>query len=208
MTWFNKLSDVVFPPVKEEYIDFELLDSNQNIIDAFSLTKTEANKATVFSYLGSFSSIVAEIIAPTLKVEKKYISIYPEKKDKTGAIPVKVIYFKYVEEFFLIEIKSKEPLTEKELEEFYLEDDLNPYEQNSWGDDWHCIRCGSKLEHIAKDDEWWGDFCWNYMKKHGTLWFLCDNKKCCHNTSPLVLHNPAGGWRTPAGDSYAIGWVK
>jgi len=96
----------------------------------------------------------------------------------------------------------------KKISEEY-DEDYSPYENNSLsGMGWFCIRCGGKLIHVEKDNKWWGEFCWGYMIRDGTMWYLCSNKECCHNTSPLVLFNSAANWKSPAGDSYAIGWIK
>lgn len=88
------------------------------------------------------------------------------------------------------------------------EDDYDPYEDGTWGDNWFCIRCGHQLEPVVKDDETWGKWCWDAMKRDGTIWYLCGNKECCHHSAPLILHHPIGGYTSPAGDSYSISWVK
>jgi len=74
--------------------------------------------------------------------------------------------------------------------------------------DWFCPRCGHTLRVVPKDDEWWGQFCEGYRKDHETEWFLCTNENCVYKDCPLVLHHPVYGWDKPAGDSWAIGYVK
>lgn len=88
------------------------------------------------------------------------------------------------------------------------EEDYDPYEDGSWGNNWFCIRCGNQLEPVSKDDTTWGKWCWDAMKKDYSLWYLCSNDKCCHHSAPLILHHPIGGYRSSAGDSYSISWVK
>lgn len=88
------------------------------------------------------------------------------------------------------------------------EDDYDPYEVGTWGNNWFCIRCGHQLDQIAKDDKNWGKWCWDAMKRDGTTWYLCSNKGCCHHGAPLILHHPIYGYTAPAGDSYSISWVK
>lgn len=73
---------------------------------------------------------------------------------------------------------------------------------------WFCPCCGHKLEVVAGDDEFWGDFCEGYRQKHNTEWFLCSNKECVYNDCPLLLFNSAYGWDKQAGDNWAIGYVK
>ena len=74
--------------------------------------------------------------------------------------------------------------------------------------EWHCIYCGSLLIPVDKDNEDWGKFCDHYRQEHGTEWFLCSNEKCVFNGYALVLCHPVGGWKCPAGDSFAIASVK
>jgi hypothetical protein len=90
------------------------------------------------------------------------------------------------------------------------EEDENPYEGASWGkaENWHCIRCGSVLREVAKDDPAHGKACWNEMQRNGVLHYLCSNKECCHYNAPLILHHPIGGYQSPAGESYSISWVR
>lgn len=94
------------------------------------------------------------------------------------------------------------------LDDYEEELDFDPYDNHSWrGAPWYCIRCGTKLVKINKDDKYWGSL-WKTMQKEGTIYFLCGNEKCCHHTAPLVLHHPIQGYDAPAGDSYSISWVK
>ena len=88
-------------------------------------------------------------------------------------------------------IESKSPVNDKMSEE-----------------KWFCPYCGHRLKVVVENDPYWGEFCQNYREEHGTEWFLCSNKKCTLNSSPLVLHHPVHGWDNPAGDSWAIGYVK
>jgi hypothetical protein len=112
--------------------------------------------------------------------------------------------------------------TEKELAEFDAmcdefekerqeeEENRNPYEDTSWGaaSKWFCIRCGSCLREVAKDDPFHGKACWDAMRRDGTLHYQCTNKNCCHYNAPLTLHHPIGGYKSPAGESYSISWVR
>lgn len=71
----------------------------------------------------------------------------------------------------------------------------------------YCPTCGSKLKG-HEDDEDWHDFCAEYEKEHGTKWFLCSNLKCTWSQAPLVFFNSYNGWDSPAGDNWAIGYIK
>ena len=89
----------------------------------------------------------------------------------------------------------------------YDVDDYNPYEDSGWaGIDWFCIRCGSKLDPIAKDDKTW-NYVWNSRRTSHSLLFLCSNKQCCHNSGVLTLHHPCSV-DSAAGESYSISWVR
>lgn len=89
-------------------------------------------------------------------------------------------------------------------------DDSNPYEGASWGpaENWHCIRCGSHLKEVDEKEPCHGPACFSFMRRTGTLNYLCSNEKCCHFTAPLTLHHPFGGPDSPAGESYSISWVR
>lgn len=109
---------------------------------------------------------------------------------------------------------SPDEIYEEEIDNSYLntsyeeDNDYNPYEDGPYaGFEFFCIRCGSKLKQIAKDDKYW-DYLWGIMEKDGTQYFLCSNKDCCHEGAPLVLHHPIKGYTSPAGDSYSLSWVK
>lgn len=104
---------------------------------------------------------------------------------------------------------------EKEHEEFMKEcfgeeKEESPYKGASWGEaeNWHCIRCGSPLREVPKDDSAHGKACWSSMKQNGTLDYQCTNKECFHYNAPLTLHHPIGGYKRPAGESYSISWVR
>lgn len=71
-----------------------------------------------------------------------------------------------------------------------------------------CPRCGKKLEVVAKNNKEWGEFCEGYRAEDGTEWFLCSNKDCVFSSAPLVFFNSYHGWNHPAGDNWAIGYVK
>lgn len=89
-------------------------------------------------------------------------------------------------------------------------DTSSPYEGASWGpaDCWHCIRCGHHLREIDEEDRTHGKACYSDMRKDGTLHYQCSNEKCFHYSAPLILHHPIGGFRSPAGESYSISWVR
>ena len=86
-------------------------------------------------------------------------------------------------------------------EDLYIgEDEDSPYENASWGDNWFCIRCGSKLCEMEPES-------WKLMKRRQSLLYVCSNDKCCHHNAPLTLHHPFGTDSAP-GDSYSISWIK
>jgi len=72
----------------------------------------------------------------------------------------------------------------------------------------HCPCCGAKLQPVSPQDPYWGDFCEGYRRENGTEWYLCPSKRCTYHDAPLVLFNSYHGWNHPAGDNWAIGWVK
>jgi hypothetical protein len=73
---------------------------------------------------------------------------------------------------------------------------------------WHCPYCGSELLPVDKDNPDWGSFTSDYAEAHGTEWFLCSKEGCVFHDMPLVLCHPVKGWNYPAGDSFAIAYVK
>lgn len=86
--------------------------------------------------------------------------------------------------------------------------DSNPYAEGPWrGTNWYCIRCGSLLKEIDASDKTWG-YSWKTMRQDGTQWYQCVNGQCFHHSAPLILHHPVRGYKSPAGDSYSISWVK
>jgi hypothetical protein len=89
-------------------------------------------------------------------------------------------------------------------------DNYDPYEGASWGkaENWHCIRCGSHLKEIDKNDLAHGEVAFHEMRKHRALWYQCSNEKCFHNNAPLILHHPLGGYTAAPGESYSISWVR
>ncbi len=67
----------------------------------------------------------------------------------------------------------------------------------------YCPLCGHKLESISDKD------AFDEIDE-----FLCHNKSCAQYASgpgeggELIVFHPVYGWKAPAGDSWAIGWVK
>jgi len=102
-------------------------------------------------------------------------------------------------------ITVKEELEEQEKREQEQQEYMDRLEDPG---QWFCPICGHKLEPVSEDNEDWGDFCGGYHEEHGTFWFLCSNRDCTHNDTPLVVHHPVYGWKCKSGDSWAIGYVK
>lgn len=73
---------------------------------------------------------------------------------------------------------------------------------------WFCMCCGSALRSVPPEDPDWGAFTAGYAKAHGTEWFLCTSEDCTFSEVPLVLCNPVTGWDHPAGDNFALAFVK
>ena len=74
--------------------------------------------------------------------------------------------------------------------------------------DWHCVYCGNGLRPIRPEDGRWYEDTEKLKKAHGTEWFFCTNEDCTFADVPLVLCHPVYGWDRPAGDSFAIAYVK
>ena len=90
-----------------------------------------------------------------------------------------------------------------------IKSDHDPYKDGTWQDSkWFCIRCGSELDPIDKNDEELGKWSWRHMMDDGTQWYRCSNDSCTHHTNPLILHHPLRGWKWPAENDYSISWIQ
>jgi len=208
--WHNKSNK------QERYVDFEIISQDGEFADAFSLTEKEVNSPKFIDILwdnstknlNEFMSYV-ELVKVDI-IDENTISFYVREKRYHGEQEYQTYsVIRIPENITSTHLNFDLKFDERRVNIYEdYNDDYDPYAENYWGDRWFCIRCGSELEQVAKDNKDWGNFCWGYMKRDGTLWFLCSNNECCHHYCPLVLFNSTGKWTTPAGDNYAIGFVK
>ena len=185
--------------LEDPFVDFEVThDTTGALITAFSMSKAEIES--------NFSRNLVDNLSDVLEVNKGNIHLLSKNDDE---IVCEVNYsggpgsaVKHI--IKKIEEKEFEHIDYNDLDD----DDIHPYINHSYGTQkWYCLRCGSLLLPIAKEDEWWGAWSWESMKQNGTLWFLCSNDKCCHSAGPLILHHP-NSKSSPAAESYSLSWIR
>lgn len=183
------------------YTDFEILyEATDVLVGAFSMTEEEVSK--------DFYRSLRENLSDVLEVNKGNITILGKDKDD---VVCEINYTGRPGEAILHRIRPIAEKDEIEIEYNDLDEELSKhdYTNNAYSmGDWHCLRCGGLLAVVPLNDEWWGEWAWHAMEKDGTLWYLCTNDKCCHSSSPLVLHQP-NSYNSPAGrDGYSLSWMK